>query len=345
MAQVADGIDPIAAQQAAKVKAQDSAEGTLRAVAKNYMALEGHNLRSARERQSVINAVLPKLGDQQVTALRRTDIVKMLDRIAIERGPGAADMTLAVLRAVLNWHEQRSDDFRNPLVRMKARVNPIERARKRVLTDNEIAAIWKTCDNDMGVVGRAYQVLLLTGARRNEVAGMRRKAEIGVEVVRNGAERKLDVWTLPAARSKNKADVKRPLSKAALAIIESVPRIVGSDFVFTRNGRIPVRLDSGDNNPKGALDEISGVTGWHVHDLRRTARTLMSRLGVSFDISEMCLGHQAPGGLLRRTYDQHNYLVEMAEAFEKLTKEIARIVSQSDGNKVIEFPQAKAVTL
>ena len=106
--------------------------------------------------------------------------------------------------------------------------------------------------------------LLLTAARRNEAAHMR-WSEI------RGAS-----WELPASRNKTKADLMRPLSAAALSVLSNIPRIVGSDFVFTSDGR---RI-GGLARRKSDFDKASGTTGWRLHDLRRTARSLMSRAGV-----------------------------------------------------------------
>ena len=103
-------------------------------------------------------------------------------------------------------------------------------------------------------------------------------------------------WILPAARNKVKADLVRPLSVAALAALVDGPRIEARDFVFR-----PLRASA---KLKRELDERSGVTGWVLHDLRRTARSLMSRAGVNADHAERCLGHVIGG--VRATYDRTN---------------------------------------
>ena len=106
-----------------------------------------------------------------------------------------------------------------------------------------------------------------------------------------------------------------------------MPIIGDSDFVFTTTGNGPLYLNT---DAKETLDKISGVTDYRLHDLRRSARTILSRkaLHVSHDVAELCLGHEPlPGGLVRKTYDRHAYIDEKAEAFDKLASEIDRIVS------------------
>src|SRR5262249_39052205 len=114
----------------------------------------------------------------------------------------------------------------------------------------------------------------------------------------------------------------RPLSPAALAIIDKLPRIGRRGLVFTSNGRAPIGNLSA---WKRLLDEASGVTGWVLHDLRRTARSLMGRARVLSDHAEMCLGHVLPG--VRGVYDRHEYHAEKKAAYEALAGLIERIVN------------------
>ena len=124
-------------------------------------------------------------------------------------------------------------------------------------------------------------------------------------------------WTLPAARNKTKVDLVRPLSKAARAVL---PKRRGK-FVFSSDdGKT---CFSGFSKGKTRLDRESGVKGWTPHDLRRTARTLMSRAGVNSDHAELCLGHVLTG--VRGTYDRHAYHAEKAVAFDKLAGLVAQI--------------------
>jgi integrase len=310
------GNDPAATKEAAKLKAAEAKADTLAAVCASYLKREGGKLRTIHQRVSILNRlVLPVLGDRPLSEIRRSEIVALLDKIEDENGQRMADVTLAVLRKVLHWHELRDENFRSPIIRGMSRWNAKEHRRARILDDNELRALWTAAEGPFGVVVR---LLLLTAARRSEVAAMR-WGELDAE----------GVWTLPAARSKTKTDVPRPLSRAALSLLKEQPQIDGCDFVFTTNG---VSAITSFSEPKAKLDAASGVSNWRLHDLRRTARSLLSRAGVNVDIAERCLGHAMP--VIRATYDRHRYIEEMSHAFEALAALIERIVNPADNTVV-----------
>jgi integrase len=180
-----------------------------------------------------------------------------------------------------------------------------------VLTDAELRALWTTTSAMAGPFPAFIKFLLLTAARRVEASAIQR-SEISAD----------HVWTLPASRNKTKKELPRPLSKAAQALLQQLPEIAGSDFVFTIDGRRPI---NGIARCKRALDQASGVHDWRLHDLRRTARSLMSRANVNHDIAERCLGHVLPR--IRGVYDQHDYVPQMRLAFEALAALIETIVN------------------
>jgi len=184
-----------------------------------------------------------------------------------------------------------------------ARTRPKERQRERTLSDDELRSVWAAAS---GVFGSTVKFILLTAARRSEASAMR-WAEI------DGRD-----WTLPAARNKAKIDFVRPLSDTALAVL---PVTDGSQYVFSTDGKTPI---SGFSKFKVSLDRASGTSGWTLHDCRRTARSLMSRAGVSADVAERCLGHVIGG--VRGTYDRHEYHREKQLAFEALAAQIDRIL-------------------
>jgi integrase len=290
------------------------AEDTFKSIAEAYFAREGKKLRAVAVRQRVLERlVYPRIGAQPISAIRRSDIVRLLDRIEDENGPVQADRTLAYVGRIMNWHASRSDEFRSPIVRGMARTSAKERARARILTDNELRAVWKAADATPGPFGAFVQFLLLTGARRAEAAEMTWSELSGAD------------WTLPAARNKVKVDLIRPLSAAAQKVLAKLPRVGGHGYVFTTGGDRPI---GGFAKFKRRLDEACGVTGWTLHDLRRTARSLMSRAGVSSDHAERCLGHVMPG--VRGTYDRHAYHEEKRHAFEALAAQIERIVNPQE---------------
>src|SRR5215471_6172857 len=142
------------ARQTAQHKAKTAAENTLQAICEEYLRREGKRLRTAAWREKVLTRlVYPALGDRQIGEIRRSEIVRLLDKIEDENGPVMADRTLATVRRVLNWHASRSDDFRSPIVRAMARTKPKERARERVLSDVELKAVWEAAEAAKGPFG------------------------------------------------------------------------------------------------------------------------------------------------------------------------------------------------
>jgi integrase len=330
--EVEQGRDPTAAKRHTKQTQRVAAENTFRAVAEEYFKREGGRLRSAEKQQDDLERlVYPTLGDRPVAEIRRSDIIRLLDKIeegkplGVKGGPVAADRTLAAIRKIMNWHATRSDDFRSPIVRGMARVKAKERARERTLTDDEIRAVWKTAETTPGPFGCYVQFLLLTAARRSEASDM-------VQAELNGPD-----WTLPADRNKTKVDLVRPLSPAAQDVLSRVPKLAECKFVFSTDGENPI---SGFTRFKERFDKACGVTGWTLHDLRRTARSLMSRAGVNSDHAERCLGHVIAG--VRGTYDRHEYHAEKRHAFEALAGQIDRIVNPRDNVAALPPRAARA---
>jgi integrase len=171
-----------------------------------------------------------------------------------------------------------------------------------------LRAVWKAAEAGQGPFDRLVQFLLLTAARRTEAASMTWAELDGTD------------WTLPAARNKAKVDLVRPLSGAALALLETRPRTCR--FVFTTDDEHPI---SGFSKFKSQFDKACGVVDWSPHDLRRTARSLMSRAGVNSDHAERCLGHIIGG--VRGVYDRHEYYEEKARAFEALASIVQQILN------------------
>jgi integrase len=291
------------------------------------MEREGSKLRSARNLDRMLRRqAFPALGDIPIALLKKSQIIQLLDEIEDGSGPVAADRLLALIRRILNWYANREDDYRPPHLRQEPRKSASEQARDRVLNDRELAAVWKVSGEWDDPFAKLVRFLLLTAARRNEAALMA------------WSEVDEGVWTLPAARNKVAArsakvkDLVRPLSKAA---IEAMPKVEGCKYVFTYDGR---RGMTGFSKPKRRFDErVAEVLGepiqnWTLHDLRRTARSLMSRAGVLPHHAERCLGHVIGG--VEGIYDRHKYEPEMLAAYEKLATMIETIVNPPTDNVV-----------
>jgi integrase len=315
LGEVARDRDPLQERRKAAARIED----TFQNIAENYLIRECDapkktdkpRLRTAEQRRSMLKRlVYPRIGSQVIDDIRRSDIVKLLDEIQDANGPVMADRTLAIIRKVMNWHASRSDEFRSPIVRGMARTKSKDRARARILTDDELLAIWKAAEATPGPFGAFVQFLLLTGARRSEAAGMTRSELAGAD------------WTLPADRNKVKVDLIRPLSSAAQAAVAKLPQIGKRGFIFTIGGDRPIAAFS---KFKRNIEKRSGAKGWTLHDLRRTARSLMSRAGISSDHAERCLGHVIGG--VRGVYDRHEFHAEKKRAYEALAAQIERIVN------------------
>jgi Arm DNA-binding domain/Phage integrase central domain len=155
--------------------------------------------RTADEYESAFNRLVkPRIGKLGIYEVRRSHIIKMLDEIEDANGPVAADRTLAYVRKAFNWYATRDDQFNVPVVRGMARVKPKERARTRVLSDDEIRAIWPELAK-AETFGAFTKMLLFTAQRRDEVAHMSRK-EIGSD----------GIWTIPPSDTKRNAQILSP---------------------------------------------------------------------------------------------------------------------------------------
>jgi integrase len=276
--------------------------------------------------------VKPRVGKLGIYDLRRSHIVQMLDAIEDQNGPVMADRTLAYLRKALNWFASRDDEFNIPIAKGMARTKPAERARTRILADDEIRDLWTALDK-VETQPRCFvafvRALLLTAQRRSEVAGMRWDELDG------------ETWIIPPARFKSNRAQVVPVTKTVRGIIGTKPAQPPKGkgvFAFSSDeGATPF---SGFGKPKIALDakiaEIRKQDGrapmphWTYHDLRRSARSLMARAGVSADVAERVLGHVIPG--VRGVYDRHSYLDEKREALEKLAALVEMILNPPAGN-------------
>jgi integrase len=301
------GIDP---KPKGESKPGPAGGETFAEVATRHWELKAKvGVRSAeRSLHDLKRLVFAELGDRPIAGIRKSDVVRVLDGIALAQGLRTHDRISADIRQVMIDHAVRSDDYVCPLVKGIRRLKPKERARTRILDDAELRKVWVTAEAD-GLFGAYVRFLLLTGCRRNEAALM-----AWSELSPDGR------WTLPKERSKIKAEVCRPLGRDALAVLARLPR-GDSDLVFYAAEGRPLVKSFADRKTK--FDKACGVTGWTLHDLRRTARSLMSRAKVQPDIGERLLGHVIGG--VRETYDRWHYQPEMLQAYDALAQLVRRI--------------------
>ncbi|HVB18219.1 MAG TPA: integrase arm-type DNA-binding domain-containing protein [Stellaceae bacterium] len=290
--------------------------GTFGETAIHYFRQECASLRRGGEVEAIIRrALLPAWGDRPLDALRRRDLTAVLDPLIAAGKVQAAHKLRELAIRVVNWAVDRGDievNFLATASRGRKRAGILRRTRRdRVLSDDEIAAVWRACDSIGQPFGSLIRVALLTGQRREEVAGM------------EWAELDLDagLWTIPASRYKTGIEHAVPLPAAALDLIRSAPRVCPRFVFSTRAG---TRF-SGFSKGKARLDALSGVTGWRIHDLRRTLRTGLAGLRVEPDIAERVIGHVIGG--VRGVYDRHAYADEKRDALERWAAHLAGIVA------------------
>ena len=248
---------------------------------------------------------------REFIAIRRSDITALLDEIEDDHGARQADAMLAIARAVMNWHASRCDDYSPPLVKGMRRTDPKQRSRARILDDDEIRAVWKAAEAN-GTYGALVRLLLLTAQRHSKVLTMK-WADISLD----------GVWEIAtAAREKGNAGA-LVLPLLARAIIDAQLRFADNPYVLA--GRRTTHI-ANSGKTKQAFDAKlpADMPPWTIHDLRRTARSLMSRAGVRPDIAERVMGHAIAG--VEGVYDRYAYRDEKADALARLAALIDGIV-------------------
>jgi integrase len=271
--------------------------------------VRSNGLRSERERGRIISRyIVPHIGVRIFADIRRRDVAELLDLIEDQSGKPMADGVLKTFRAISKWVQLRDENYNPPLTTGMSRVPKGEGRRKRILGDDEIRAVWGAA----GQYGDFVRLALLTAQRREKLITLR------WDDVRDG------VWTIATAPREKGNPGRLRLPPVALEIIKRQPRFVENPYVFAGRNNGPTAI-FGSGTYKAEFDELCGVTDWRVHDLRRTARSLMSRAGVQTEIAERVLGHTQ--GELIETYDRHTYEGEMAAALEKLAALIHQITS------------------
>jgi integrase len=174
-----------------------------------------------------------------------------------------------------------------------------EVSRERVLTDAELAAVWRAAED--GPFGCIVRLLILTAARLDQIGRLR------------WSEIEGDTIHLEGSRTKNGKPHLIPLSPQAMGLLRNTPRI-GDEYVFTFDGAKPVTSWS---RAKARLDQACGVKDWHIHDIRRTVATGMQKLGVALQTVEALLGHTSGSraGIVG-VYQRHDFAAEKRVALE-----------------------------
>lgn len=315
---VARGTDP--AEDRKNTRAKIAATPTVEEAAREFIAqyVKPRN-RSWRETERIFNYyVLPRWGESLLPTITRSDVADLLNGIAAGGAPYMANRVLAAVRRFWNWCLEQGKVEASPVASVKAPAREV--SRDRILSDEEIRAFWYSCNRMGWPFGPLFQLLLLLGQREDEVAGMRWS---DVDLARG-------TWTLPREASKSDRLNQIPLPALALQILEKLPA-TDSNLVFSTTGSTPV---SGFSKAKKRCDQISGVTGWRLHDLRRTAASGMARLKVEPWVVEKVLNHQT-GQLsgVAGVYNRWGYLDEKKEALKRWANHLMELQSIASRSK------------
>jgi integrase len=296
--------------QAVKAGEDRAGPQSYQAVAEEWFKrhVETKGLRSAHEiRRLLAKHILPAWSGRDFRSIKRGDVAMLLDQVEDNSGARSADLVLSIISGIANWYAKRNDDYVSPVIRGMKRHSTKDHARQRILSDDEIRALWNAAEDTYGDI---LKMLLLTGQRRDKVADMRWD-DVSID----------GVWHVPNGSREKGAGGTLVLSPMAVDIIRARPRLGTNPYVFAGrgNGRFTIWRN------KLALDaKLTGMAPWVLHDLRRTARSLMSRAGVRPDIAERVLGHAIRG--VEGVYDRHEYREEKANALRLLASLIENIL-------------------
>lgn len=333
-----------ARREAERMAAEASArrnEDLIENVVDRYIARHVDRMKSGHEVKRLLEKEVkgPWRG-RLVTVIGRDDVLKLVEDIA-ERGAGTtANRTLANLKAFFNWCVDRGILEASPAERVRR--PKAEVSRDRVLSDAELRLVALALRRLEWPWREFFTLALLTGQRREEIAGMRWS-----EVDFDASD---PVWVLPAERTKNGKVHAVPLVPEAVAMIRGVQRIEGSDFVLTTTGdtsvsgfsRAKVALDAmmltiarGEAEARGADPECVTVAPWRLHDVRRTVASGMARAGVPIAVVEKVLNHVSGtfGGIVG-VYQRHDFAAEKRQALTVWAEHIERLVPKGDATSI-----------
>jgi integrase len=330
MAKAERGKNPVAEKRTAKAR---SAVNTVAATVTSYLDHCDRNLKAktAKEWRRIFeHDVLPRWGERPIAGITKGDVLELVNdkaarRERVRKGltDGAtvqANRTLTRLRTFFGW--AAANDLVQSDPTAGVRKPATEAPRDRVLTDNEIRALWEGTEQLGRPFGLVFRLMLLTAQRESEVAGMA-WSELDLEA---------RTWTIPGARAKNGKPHIVHLNGLAIEVLEQVHRIADQDLLFSGNGRTAV---SGFSSAKSRLDAVMGASDWVLHDLRRTATTGLARLGIAPHVADKVLNHQA--GTIRgvaATYNRFEYLDERKAALEAWGRFVESLVRPGPANVV-----------
>jgi integrase len=309
LAERAAGRDPQAERQASKRRI---ASEQIDDLVTEFLARHAAQNRTAAETARIFRReVLPRWGNRMLAEIGKRDVIALLDAVRGRGAPVMANRVLAAVRKFFNWCISRGLLDLSPCAGVGLPTR--ERARHRVLSDEELGAVLRAAREIGHPFGSIVQMLALTAQRRDEVA------RLGWDQL----DLEKAVWAMPPEHAKNGKPHIVQLSEPALRLIETTPKLDG--LVFSSDG---TTLFQGFSKAKARLDGLSGVTDWTLHDLRRTAVSGMARLGIAPHVADKILNHQ--GGTISGVaaiYQRHEFVDERKKALDVWGAFVASIAS------------------
>jgi integrase len=331
---VADGGDP-AEEKRTRRNAPKPMADDFASVAREYLERQVKRNTAAstyRETARIMEQdVIPVWGRRSIRSIERRDVTALVDDKVASGAEVQANRILARLRTLFGWAVEKDRIASNPCDGLKPPTK--EKARDRVLTEEEIRIFWGAADDLGWPFGPLFKLLLLTAQRRDEVATME-WSEVNLET---------GVWTIPRHKAKNDNGHDVQLSYEAVEILKSLPRIEGG-LIFTTNGRTAV---SGFSRAKERLDAMMAkaagrdIEPWILHDLRRTATTGMAGLRVAPHVVDRILNHTS--GTIRgvaRVYNRFEYVDERRTALEAWGRAVDAIINGDKGSNIVPLREA-----
>ncbi len=272
-------------------------------------------------RSNIERWLIPVLGKIRLDKIERSHVTKVLDQIGPDK-PALPRNLFVLMRTMFNWAVDRGDLEKSPMTGMRRPSAPAER--HHILSDDEVIAVALAAFQIGTIWGGLIHMLLWTGQRLREVA----------EADWSEFDQDKRVWTIPAARTKNRREHTVPLNRAACITLSEVAKSGAwpvSGYVFSHKAGRPV---SGFSRMKRKLDKEVASTGenvrpWRLHDLRRTVATNMQRLGVRFEVTEAILNHVSiTQSGVASVYQRHDWAEEKRAAMDawgvKMTEPLKR---------------------
>jgi integrase len=316
--QVKGGLDPYQIELDAVARSKQALKETVSALVPLFIEKRCANMRRKAHVEYVLKRhLLPILGSRPVREIKRTEIIALVDRVETGSGPAMANSAYSWARLFFNFCEDRDLLDRNPCVRVRT---PPLVSRDRVFDDREYRAIW-LASGLLSPLRRAFvRTLLLTGARRGEVAGMR-WSEL------NRDDR---IWSVPPERMKNGRWHEVAMTPYLVSMLDEI-RVEGCRYVFPAYDLNKEFLDF--TGLKRQLVEAIGkvdpelaktMPRWCLHDMRRSMRTRLSSLGIDSELAERVISHTPDG--VQAVYNRHSYRSEKRAAMVTWQNELGRIV-------------------